>query len=135
MNALQWLLIVGGVLHFGILVAGALVPVVLDFRRQLQQVSELLRQLVWVYAAFIFLSVLGFGLVSVVFAPALAAGTPLARAVCGYIAVFWLVRLVIQVFVYDARPYLSNWPLKVGYHGLTVVFTYHAVVYSLAAIV
>ena len=134
MNLLAVAIIVGGILHFGTLSAGALVPKVLDFRGQLLSVSPLLRQLIWVYAAYIFLTIVGFGLVSVVFAESLAGGSPLARAVCGFIALFWSVRLLIQLFIYDPKPYLNGWPLKIGYHGLTVVFSYHAAVYSMAAL-
>ena len=133
MTTIALLIFVGGIFHFGVLTAGALVPVVLDFRGQLKNVSGLMRQLVWVYAIFIFLTIVAFGIVSVTFAETLAGGTPLARAVCGFIALFWTARLVIQFFVFDAKPYLRNSFLKLGYHGLTVVFTYHAIVYSLAA--
>ncbi|MBP90399.1 MAG: hypothetical protein CMJ64_27450 [Planctomycetaceae bacterium] len=135
MNVLATLLVIGGVLHLGTLLAGALVPRVLDFRTQLRDASPLFRQLVWVYALYIFLTILGFGVVSIVFAELLADGTPLARAVCGFIALFWIVRLLIQLFVYDANSYLAGWPLKLGYHGLTVVFSYHAAIYSIAALV
>ncbi len=134
MNSLELLLVIGGILHFGILTAGALVPFVVDFPKQLAKVSNLMRQLVWAYAAYIFLTIIGFGIVSVVFASPLAAGTPLARAVCGYIAIFWIIRLVIQLFVFDVKPYLTNWFFRLGYHGLTIVFIYHSIVYSLAAL-
>jgi hypothetical protein len=134
MSVLAIMIVVGGILHFGTLTAGALVPKVLDFRGQLRDVSPLLRQLIWVYAAFIFLTIAGFGLVSVALAESLSSGAPLARAVCGFIAVFWTIRLLIQLFIYDARPYLGDWPIKLGYHGLTVVFSYHSAVYSIAAL-
>lgn len=135
MDTLAACLFVGGTLHFGTLLAGAMVPLVLDFRGQLREASPLFRQLVWVYALYIFLTIVGFGLVSVLYAESLSAGTPLARAVCGFIAVFWSIRLLIQIFIYDAKPHLSTWPLKLGYHGLTVVFSYHAAVYTIAACV
>ena len=67
------------------------------------------------------------------FTPELASGAPLARAVCGFIAAFWGARLAVQFFLFDARPYLRAPILAVGYYGLTVVITYFAVVYSLAA--
>lgn len=134
MNSLAAFLFFGGILHFGTLLAGGLVPKVLDFRGQLREASPLFRQLVWVYAIYIFLTIIGFGLVSVLFAESLATGQPLARAVCGFIALFWGIRLLIQLFVYDAKPYLSGLPLQLGYHGLTVVFCYHVAVYSVAAL-
>jgi hypothetical protein len=77
--------------------------------------------------------IVGFGLLSVLFAGELVTGTPLARGVCLFIALFWAARLIVQFFVFDAKPYLNSAFLKAGYHGLTVVFIYHAVVYTLVA--
>ena len=65
----------------------------------------------------------------------LAAGTLLARSLCGvFIGVFWFARLMIQLFLFNPKPYLTTRLLAVGYHGLTVVFIYLAVVYLAAAV-
>ena len=77
--------------------------------------------------------IIGFGLLSVVLAGDLAGGTPLARGMCLFISLFWAARLVVQFFVFDAKPYLKTTLLKAGYHGLTVVFIYITVIYALAA--
>ncbi len=130
---LAWLIFIGGLLHFGILIASASVPQVLDWKATLGKLDPLTRQLVWVHGAFIVLVIVGFGLLSLIFADALAAGTPLARGMCLFIALFWLARLGVQLFLFDAKPYLKTKLLAAGYHGLTLVFAYHAVVYSLAA--
>jgi hypothetical protein len=130
---LRWLIFVAGLLHFGILCASALVPKVLDWKASLRQVDALSRQVIWVHGAFIVLVIVGFGLLSVLFADDLAAGTPLARAMCGFIGLFWAARLAVQFFVFDARPYLTHAFLKAGYYGLTLVFAYQTVAYSLAA--
>lgn len=134
MNTLEFLVIVGGVLHFGTLTAGAAVPFVLDFKSELAKVDPLIRQLVWVYATYIFLAILSFGALSVCFSGPLVEGTLLARVICGYIAAFWAIRLVIQLFIFDSKRHLSNWALKLGYNGLTVVFTFHAIVYGTVAL-
>ncbi len=130
---LERLIFIGGILHFGILLASAMVPQVLDWRESLSKLDGLTRQLVWVHGAFIVLVIVGFGLLSLLFAGELAIGTPLARGVCSFIAFFWAARLVVQFFVFDAKPYLRTPFLKAGYHGLTIVFLYHAIVYSAAA--
>ena len=104
----------------------------LDGKASLDKLNGLSRQLVWVHGAFIVLVIIGFGLLSVLFADELVTGNPLARGVCLFIALFWAARLIVQFFVFDAKPYLRTTFLKAGYHGLTVVFVYHAIVYSLA---
>ena len=133
MMNLELLIFIGGILHFGILLASAMVPKVLDWKASLDKLDSLSRQLVWVHGLFIVLVIVGFGLLSILFAGELAAGTLLARGVCLFIALFWSARLIVQFFVFDAKPYLKSAFLKAGYHGLTVVFMYHAVVYSMAA--
>ena len=133
MNVWEGLILVGGILHFGLLTAGSLVPFKLDFRGELKKVNSMLRELVWVYYAFIAFCIIGFGVVSVTMASTLVDGSILARAVCAFISLFWLTRLAIQLFVFRAGEYLTNWFLRIGYHGLTLVFCYHAVVYGLVA--
>ena len=130
---LELLVFIGGVLHFGILLASAMVPKVLDWKASLDKLDGLSRQLVWVHGAFIVLVIIGFGLLSILFAGDLVAGSPLARGVCLFISLFWAARLIVQFFVFDAKAYLKTVLLKAGYHGLTVVFMYHAVVYAFAA--
>jgi hypothetical protein len=127
------LLFVGGILHFGILFASALVPRVLDWRSALRQLDPLSRQLVWVHGLFIVLVIIAFGVLSVAFPHELADGSRLARAVCAFIGLFWTCRLVVQFAVFDARPYLKSALLAIGYRGLTVVFCYLAIVYAWAA--
>ncbi len=128
------LIFIAGLLHFGILFASALTPRVLDWRRELGNLEPLTRHLVWLHGAFIVLTIVGFGVIATCNALALASGSPLARTVCAFIAGFWLARLGIQFFVFDARPYLSSLFLKLGYHGLTVVFSILVLVFSWSAV-
>jgi len=133
-TTLSNLLVLGGVCHFGILIASALVPRVLDWKGELRSLSPLSRHLIWTHGAFIVLTIVAFGLISVTNAHDLTSGSRLSRSVCGFIAAFWLARLGIQLFLFDARPFLKATFLKLGYHGLTVVFTYLGVVYAWAAV-
>lgn len=131
---LSTLILIGGILHFGTLIASALVPRVLDWGDELAKLSRLSQQVIWVHGAFIVLTILGLGSVSVFFSTELASGSPLARAVCGYIAIFWGFRLLIQFFYFDAKPLLNTTFLTLGYHALTCVFLYHTVVMGFAAL-
>jgi hypothetical protein len=125
---------IGGVMQLAILSASALVPGVLDWKGELRRLPPLLRQLIWVHGAFIVLVIAGFGILSACLAPELAAGTLLGRGFCGLIAIFWLARVGIQFFVFDAKPYLGRRLLVIGYHALTVAFVYLAVVFGIAAL-
>ena len=131
---LQSLIFISGVLHFGTLIASAAVPQVLDWKAELRKLDRLSRQLIWVHGVFIVLTIIGFGILTISCSGELALRTPLARAVCGFIAFFWLARLLVQFFVFDAKPLLKSTFLKVGYHSLTLVFIYQAAVLSWAAL-
>lgn len=129
------LLLVGGFVHLGIVVGSLAVPRVLNWSQKLAPLDTFTKRLFWVYAMFTLLVNLCFGVISLMAANEMAAGGLLARLFCGMIAVYWLVRLLVQWFVFDARPMLQTSLMRVGYHGLTVAFIYLTAAYGLAATV
>jgi hypothetical protein len=133
MTSLETLLMIAGVLHFGILSASVLTPQVLDWRGQLARLPAIFRQVVWVHGAFIALIIIGFGALSLLLPGELAGRSLLARAVCGFIALFWGTRLVLQFAYFRPGDLLKNCLLKLGYHGLACVFAYFVAVYGSAA--
>ena len=128
------LLILAGALHFTLLIAGAMMVRVLNWRTELRHVSALSRQIIWVHGAFVVIVILAFGALSIANAAALASGAMLARWVCGTISLFWLTRLMVQFFYFDAVPYLGRIVLKLGYHALTLLFAFFVAVYGWAAV-
>ena len=130
---LTLLLQIAGVLHLGLMCAGLLMPRVVAMRSHLAAMPQFIRRLFWVYYSFIALCLVGFSIITIAFAEALAAGGNLARALCAFFAVFWTLRLIVATFVFDMRPYLTNGYRRVGYHVLNIVFAYLPVVYTLAA--
>ena len=127
-------LIIGGLLHLVVLIASALTPRVLDWRTSLAALHPFLRRLFWVYGCFIVLVIISFGVLTLLHANELASGATLSRSVCAMIAIFWLARLGVQFFVFDARPFLTTTSLRVGYHGLTLLFTALVFIYACAAL-
>ena len=131
---LHHVLLLAGAAHFAILIASALVPKVLDWKTTLQPLAPFLRTLFWVYGVFIVLTIISFGVLTLRHADAMAAGEPVARTVAAVIAVFWGARLMVQLFIFDARPWLTTAWLRLGYHLLTVAFIFMAAIYSWAAL-
>ena len=129
----EYLILIGGVLHFFTLIASAMVPKTLDWKGELAKLIPFLRTLFWVYGAFIVLTIFAFGVLSVLYPKELASGGNLARGVCAFIAIFWGVRLVVQLFVFDASEFLTTWYFKLGYHVLTATFIYQTAAYSYCA--
>ncbi len=52
---------------------------------------------------------------------------------CGYIAVFWGIRLSLQA-VLDVKQHLATWWLALGYHTLTLLFLSFTLLFAWAAL-
>jgi hypothetical protein len=117
-----------------ILIASALTPQALDWRKNLAVLHPFLQKLFWVYGVFIVMVILAFATLTFRHADAMAAREPVARSVCVFIAVFWGARLIVQFAIFDVRPFLTNWIYRIGYHALTFTFAFLVLVYGKAAL-
>lgn len=131
---LPHLIFAAGVGQLLVLIASALVPIQLKWRTELQCLGRLHRQMYWVYGGYVVLSIVAFGVISLMNWRELASGSGLARGFCLYVAVFWGVRIALQ-FVLDVGEHLKLWWLRAGYHALTFLFAFFIVVYGWAAVV
>jgi hypothetical protein len=132
-STLTTLLQIAAILHIGLLCAGASMPKAVNLRGHIATLPPFLRQLFLVYFTFIALMLVGFGSLTFLFAHAMAAGEPTARALCMLMTVFWGIRLIAAGFIFDVRPYLTNWFYRLGYQATNLVFVYLVAVYALAA--
>lgn len=122
-----------GFAQVAILIASSLVPMRLNWKTSLAGLPRLHRQLYWTYGGYVVLGILANGLVCIVNADELADGSRLARCVCGYIAIFWGVRLSLQT-VLDVKEHLTTWWLHAGYHTLTLAFVSFTVIFAYMAL-
>jgi hypothetical protein len=120
--------------YLGLLAAGLLMPRVVGLGEHIRTLPQFIRQLFWVYYTFIGLCLISFGLGTFFLAEELASGTPLARAACGFLAIFWTVRFIVGSFVFDLRPYLTSTWRRIGLHAANLVFTALPFVYGWAAL-
>jgi hypothetical protein len=131
---LTLMLQIAGLLHLGLLCAGALMPRAVNLRAHIATLPTFIRQLFWVYYSFIGLCLVSFGIITITLAGTLASGSNLARAICAFFAVFWTLRLIAATFVFDVRPYLTNSFWRFGYHTMNIIFIYLPIVYACAAL-
>lgn len=115
---------IAGVMQLGLLSAAAVLPGKLEWRKQLDLLSPLVRQLFVVYAIYVVSMIAALGAISLGLADVLVGGTVLARCVASFIALFWTGRLLLQFFVFDTKPYITSRLYALGYHALTVTFIY-----------
>jgi len=124
---------VAGCVQVCVLIASSLVPLRLKWATSLDVLPKLHRQLYWTYGGYVVLGIIANGLVCILNADELAAGSRLARCVCGYIAIFWGIRLSLQT-VLDVKEHLTTWWLAAGYHTLTVLFASFTAIFAYAAL-
>ena len=102
----------------------------LQYRKNLAGASEIVRQVFYVHAAYIVLVVLGFAALSLLFPTELGSGRPLGRFLSSFLAIFWLLRVPIQLFYYPVEIRRQNRLADVIF---TVAFAFLALVFGLAA--
>jgi hypothetical protein len=75
----------------------------LDYRANLAKLTPMVGQIFRAHAVYIVLIILWFGALCLFFAARLASRDPLARFLTGGLAVFWGLRAIIQLTVYDKK--------------------------------
>jgi hypothetical protein len=96
------------------------------WERELVSISLLTRQVFFVHTFFIGLGVVMVGVGSLLYANALLRPSPLSRAILAGMVAFWLCRLLVQLFVYDAAIWRGNrfWTLMhVAFSALWIYVT------------
>lgn len=131
MSARFWVQL-AGLAQITLALGSLAVPRVLKWKTELAKTTVLIKQMFWVYAAYIFVINVCFGLVSFFRPELLLNYSVLAAMLTGFIALYWISRVLIQFFYLDRATFpKGKWPLW-GEIGLMLVFLLCAVVYSLA---
>jgi hypothetical protein len=124
------LLVAAGVGQLILIAASLAIPRVLRWPEDVAKLRPLTRQVFWTYAGYIWTTNLAFGLLST-FAPGwLLDGTPLARAVCGFIAAYWGARVAIQFTYFDRTDAPRGRLVTIGEVLLVGLFIYLTFVYG-----
>ena len=122
---------VAGGIHLAIIAANVPLPGKLKVRQHLAEVPNFIRQIFFVHWLYIVL-VLGLFSALCLFFPAELAGCSLlGRFLSGYMAVFWLLRIVLQVTYYDREVRRENRLLDGMYLAALIVLS---TIFSLAAL-
>jgi hypothetical protein len=120
-----------GFVHAGIVAANVPLPGRLRVRERLSGVPQFIRQIFYVHWLYIVIVVGLFAALCFAFAPELAGQTALGRFLSGFIASFWLLRVVLQILYYDREIRKENRGLDLLYIGSLLVLV---LVFAMAAI-
>jgi hypothetical protein len=116
-RAMQELIWAAGAVHVGIVLANIPLPGRLRAREGLAGVPRFLRQIFYVHWIYIVIVVGMFAALCFGFAPELAGASRLGRFLSGFVAAFWLLRIVLQLFYYDGELRRENRGLDLLYVG------------------
>jgi hypothetical protein len=129
-NLIPWLW-AAGALQLVIIAANFVLPTKLQCWENLARVTPMIRAVFVVHWIYIVLVLGIFTSLSFWFAPELAGASRLGRYLSAVIAVFWLLRVPIQLFFYDSEIRKQN---RFGDVIFLLVFSYLGVVFSIAAL-
>ena len=131
MRILIELLWIAGVVQLLILAANFVLPKKLGCREHVARMSPMIREIFIVHWAYIVLILGVFSVLSLSFAHDLAGSSPLGRFLSAVIAVFWLLRVPIQLFFYDPEIRRQN---RLGDLVFLAAFSYLGIVFGAAAL-
>jgi hypothetical protein len=109
---LQTFVILAGIAQMALALGSLTIPQILNWRDKLVQTNTLIRRIFWGYAAYIFTINLSFGLLSAFNSGELTNGSHLGTIITGFIALYWISRLLIQFFCFDRADFPKgkwNW--------------------------
>ena len=120
-----------GALHVGIMLANVPLPGRLRVRERLAGVPRFARQIFYVHWVYIVIVLGLFAALCFAFAAELAGASGMGRFLSAFIAGFWLLRIVLQVFYYDREVRRENRGMDTLYLGSLAVMV---VVFAVAAL-
>lgn len=92
--------------HFVILVASAQVPSRLGWREDLAKLTPFNRKLMWTYGGFTVLTIVAFGVLTLVLHDEILRGDRAALALAAFIGIYWSVRILVDLLYFGH----SGWP-------------------------
>jgi hypothetical protein len=126
------LIMVAGLAQIALVIGSLAIPGILKWRVELSKVQPLIKQMFWTYAAYILVINLCFGLLSAFAYRELRNGSVLAMLVTGFIAVYWISRVLIQFLYFDRTNFPAGKWNKFAEILLVALFIFLSVAYSQA---
>ena len=99
---------VAGAVQIAIALANVPLAFRLEYGRNLVGASAMVRRVFYVHALYVVYVVLGLAAVSLGFAAELASGHGIGRFISGFLALFWGLRVPIQLLYYPAEVRKQN---------------------------
>ena len=119
-----------GVGHFVVLIASFQVPYRLNWEKDLQSLMPLNRKLLWVQSAFTALTILAFGILTLVLHDDLLRGSRAALGLTCFIAIYWTARILVDAVYFSHADWPQGKQFVIGHLLLTSLFFALAISYA-----
>jgi hypothetical protein len=130
---MKTLIILAGLGQLILALASLSLPGILRWREDTAKLEPLTREVFWTYAAYIWATNVAMGLLSVLGPGWFLDRTPLARAVAGYVTLYWGARLAIQ-FGWFGKNAPPGALYRLGEAALVALFLALTLTYGAAAV-
>jgi hypothetical protein len=104
----------------------------LQWRADAGRLTPINRQIFYVHAFFICLTVAMMGTLCLLFPQHLLARTPLARLILIGLVTFWATRLIFQWFVYDSSLWRGHRDNTIVHVAFTLMWSYYVLIFAAA---
>lgn len=125
-DAALWL---AGAGHFVILCASFQVPSRLAWKKDLQSLMPFNRKLLWVQSGFTVLTIIAFGMLTLVLHQELLRGDRAAMGLACFVGVYWTSRVLVDAFYFSHADWPKGLAFTAGHILLTSLFTSLAMTY------
>ncbi|WOO40027.1 hypothetical protein [Rubellicoccus peritrichatus] len=129
---IEYAIIVGGIGQiFTAIIYPYIRHVVFGWYEDIKKLRPLNQQIAKTYGRYIQGLNFAFGLIAIIYAPDLIDGTPLAVALTGLIAAYWVGKIAVQFLHYPMYEIPKKMIFRIGEIGMNILFIYFAVLYTL----
>ena len=131
----NWLIILGGIGQiFTALIYPYIRHRVFDWYNDVKQLKPLNQEIAKTYGRYIQGLNFSFGVIAILLPDDLKNQTPLAVALTGLIAAYWVGKVATQIAYYPMYQIPQKMIFKIGGYGMNALFVLFAVVYTLLLI-
>ena len=116
--------------HFVLLAASFQVPARLGWKEELAQLQAFNRKLMWTYGAITVLTIVGFGILTLVLHDEFLRGDRAAIGLAAFIAAYWTARIAVDAIYFKHRDWPSGRSFVIGHVMLTGLFIALASTYA-----
>ncbi len=123
------LLLIGGILQASVLLASIQVPKKLNWKRDLEKLSSFNKKVFWTYGGYVFGIIVFMSATSITMSYEGVVGLT-AKIWIVFILLFWLARVLIDIFYYSHEDWPEGAEFVIGHICLTTLFITLVTIYS-----